>query len=328
MGRLEFGRLAGAWKGEASDFTPLLAERLDEIGSAIGVDLVAIGKTEIPTTGGRRIDIVAEGVDGTSFVIENQYGRADHDHLTRGLAYAVAPPRARGLVVIAEEHRDEFRAVAEYLNELAELDPDNGIKVWLVEARAVRIGDSPWAPLFDTVVRPNNFTANVGAVKRSEGIAVADEFWSRFTDASLRQTVEQIISRWRSLGHGVWFYRDGHATLTARAPVTGGIGPRSVVALYPDGCVGVSFSAYAGSNSGVAVPALTTEPFRSRANVLFSFEGKGQWAKTGPGWISEATTDRLITFSTEVAEAYRAEVDRMTADFGEQLPPGLPDRNG
>ena len=57
----------------------------------------------------------------TSFVIENQCGRADHDHLTRGLAYAVAPPRARGLVVIAEQHRDEFRAVAEYLNDLADI---------------------------------------------------------------------------------------------------------------------------------------------------------------------------------------------------------------
>ncbi|NMR28610.1 hypothetical protein [Crystallibacter degradans] len=319
MGKVEFGRLTEAWKGEASDFTPLLAERLDEIGAAIGVDLVAIGKTEVPTIGGRRIDIVAECVDGTSFVIENQYGRADHDHLTRGLAYAVAPPRARGLVVIAEEHRDEFRAVAEYLNDLAELDPDKGIKVWLVEARAVRIGDSPWAPLFDTIVQPNTFTTSVGAVKRNADLAAADEFWSRFTDSSLRQVVEQIISRWKSLGHGVWYYRDGHATLTARAPVTGGSGQRSVVALYPDGHVGIPFSSYAGSNSGFAVPALTTDSFRNRANALFGFDGREQRAKTGPGWISEAGIDDLITFSTEVAEAYRAEVERMTADTGEQL---------
>ena len=168
----------------------------------MGVNLVAIGKTEVPTAGGRRINIVAEGIDGTSFVIENQCGRADHDHLTRGLAYAVALPRARGLVVIAEQHRDEFRAVAEYLNDLAELDSSKGIEVWLVELRAVWIGDSPWAPLFDAVVRPNNFTASVGAVKRSEGLGAADEFWSRFTDDSVRQPVERIISGWKSLGHG------------------------------------------------------------------------------------------------------------------------------
>jgi cob(I)alamin adenosyltransferase len=119
MGRLEFGRLTDAWAGEASDFTPLLADQLGAVGDAIQVDLTSIGQSEVLTAGGRRIDIVAEGEDGAEFVIENQYGRGDHDHLTRGLAYAVAR-RARGLVVIAEEHRDEFRAVAQYLNELAD----------------------------------------------------------------------------------------------------------------------------------------------------------------------------------------------------------------
>src|SRR5436190_6906700 len=154
MARLTFGRLTEAWKGEASDFTPLLAEQLDAIGAAIGVDLTSIGQSEVPTTGGRRIDVVAQGDDGSEFVIENQYGRADHDHLTRGLAYAVAR-RARGLVVVAEEHRDEFRAVAQYLNDMAELDSERGIVVRLIEAKAVRIGDSPWAPLLSAVVEPN-----------------------------------------------------------------------------------------------------------------------------------------------------------------------------
>jgi hypothetical protein len=33
MGRLDFGRLTDAWAGEASDFTPLLADQLDADGS-------------------------------------------------------------------------------------------------------------------------------------------------------------------------------------------------------------------------------------------------------------------------------------------------------
>lgn len=110
MARLEYGRLTDAWRGEASDFTPLLAEQLDQIGAIIGVDLASVGKSEVQTSGGRRIDIVAQGADGPEFVVENQYGRGDHDHLTRGLAYAVAR-RARGLVIVAEEHRGEFRSV-------------------------------------------------------------------------------------------------------------------------------------------------------------------------------------------------------------------------
>src|SRR5439155_10466830 len=99
--------------------------------------------------------------------------------------------------------------------------------------------------------------------------------------------------------------------LTGRAPVTGGFGPRAVAALYPDGQVGISFSSYAGSNSGFAIPALMTDEFRSRANALFGFDGKGQWAKTGPGWISEARIDDLLAFASEVASAYAAEVERM-----------------
>lgn len=90
MEKLTFGKLTEAWTGEASDFTPLLAEQLDALGDAIGVDLVSLGEPEVSTAGGRRIDIVAQVTDGAEFVVENQYGRADHDHLTRGLAYAVA----------------------------------------------------------------------------------------------------------------------------------------------------------------------------------------------------------------------------------------------
>lgn len=90
MGHLRLGCLSEAWKGEASDFTLLLVERLDQLSSAIGAELASAGHSlgsadrEV-----RRIDIVAHGGDGSEFVIEHRYGRADHDRLTRGLAYAV-----------------------------------------------------------------------------------------------------------------------------------------------------------------------------------------------------------------------------------------------
>lgn len=196
MAKLEFGRLSEAWKGEASDFTPLLSEQLDQLGDAIGVDLTSVGKSEVSTAGGRRIDILGTSVDGSEFVIENQYGRADHDHLTRGLAYAVAR-RARGLVVVAEQHRDEFRAVAQYLNELAEQDTERGIAVWLVEAQAVRIAGSPWAPLFASVVEPNAFTATVEQVKQAEnGQRTLEEFLASVDDADVLDATKTVIANW------------------------------------------------------------------------------------------------------------------------------------
>jgi hypothetical protein len=301
MAKLVFGRLTEAWKGEASDFTPLLAEQLDSLGEAIGVDLTAVGKSEVATTGGRRIDIVAQGEDGSEFVVENQYGRADHDHLTRGLAYAVAR-HARGLVVVAEEHRDEFRAVAQYLNDLAELDRERGIPVWLVEAKAVRIGDSPWAPLFSAVVEPNQFTATVELAKQAEKVSSLDELFTQFTSSDMAAAAKAVVERWVAAG-----YRrrlgPNHVVLEAPGPSAGGI--RTVVAIFNDGRVLVPFSAYAGTNSGIPIAALTSSEFRDKADRLFGFNGTEKQARTGPGWLTADRVDDLFAFCFEVASAYK-----------------------
>lgn len=323
MARLHFGRLTDAWKGEAADFTPLLAEQIDAIGSAIGVDLASLGESEVPTTGGRRIDIVAQGDDGSEFVIENQYGRADHDHLTRGLAYAVAR-RARGLVVIAEEHRDEFRAVAQYLNDLAEHDVERGIAVWLVEAKAVRIEGSPWAPLFTAVVEPNAFTANVELAKQDETPGSLGEFWDQFKDPSIRSAAETVLSQWLKDG-----YRrrlgPNHVVLEAAGPSKNGV--RTVVAVYSDGRVMVPFGSYAGQNSGIAIDTLTDDDFRSKADALFGFDGSETMARTVPGWLGPDRVEPLLQFCLEVANAYEAALNAdvtLSADLSAPMKADVP----
>lgn len=302
MARLSTGKLREAWAGEATHFTPLLAQQLDALGAVIDVDLASIGESEVDSAGGRRIDIVASGADGSEFVVENQYGRADHDHLTRGLAYAVAR-RARGLVVVAEEHRDEFRAVAEYLNDLAELDPERGIAVWLVEVRAVRIADSPWAPMFSAVVKPNEFTGTVERAKQAEPRITSDEELFAQCAPEVRPAVQSVLSRWVNAGHRRYLGRD-HAVLAAKGPAKGW--GRSVVTIYTDGRVMVPFSAYAGLNSGIPIHALMTEEFRQRANSLFGFDGSIGQARTSPGWLSAATEEHLVNFCQEVVDAYAA----------------------
>lgn len=307
MARLQFGKLSEAWKGEASDFTPLLAEQLDAIGAEIGVDLASVGESEVLTAGGRRIDIVAQGEDGSEFVVENQYGRADHDHLTRGLAYAVAR-RARGLVVVAEEHRDEFRAVAEYLNDLAELDPDRGIAVWLVEAKAVRIADSPWAPLFTTVVEPNVFTATVEQAKQAAGpLKTLEEFWATFDDQSVLEGTRHIVEGWAKAGHKRRL-GPNHIVLEAKGPSISGY--RTVVALYGDGRVLVPFGSYAGQNSGIPIDSLTTAEFRSKADALFGFNGSERQARTLPGWVTPGSAPQLLQFCLQIAASYAAALDQ------------------
>lgn len=301
MGRLEFGKLSAAWRGEAADFTPLLSQQLDIVGEAIGVDLVSIGKAEVITDGGRRIDIVAEAEDGAEIVVENQYGKADHDHLTRGLAYAVAR-RARGLVVVAEEHRDEFRAVAQYLNELAELDPSKGIVVWLVEAKAVRIAGSPWAPLFTAVVEPNRFTATVEEAKQRQARTVApDEFWAQFADPSPMEATKALIAAWEQRGRK-WRLGPDHAVLVAAGPAASGL--HSVIRLYSDGSVAVPFGAYGGKSTGLPIAALTSAEFIEQTKTMFGLVQQQQ--RTVPGWLRTDRVDEVLGFCDAVAAALDA----------------------
>lgn len=314
MARLQFGRLTEAWRGEAADSTPLLAEQMDAIGAAIGVDLTSMGESEVQTTGGRRIDIVARGEDGSEFVIENQYGRADHDHLTRGLAYAVAR-RARGLVMVAEEHRDEFRSVAQYLNDLAELDSERGIAVWLVEARAVRIEDSAWAALFSPVVEPNAFTARVEEAKQSESAPLP--LHRRLLGAvrvTARSRCRQARGSRMACGRAPKALGSqpgpNHVVLEAPGPATSGI--RTVVALYSDGRLFVPFNSYAGQNSGIPVGPLVTETFRSSANALFGFDGSERQARTAPGWLTPNRAAPLLEFCQQVTQAYAGALDERT----------------
>lgn len=302
MGRVQFGQLSEAWQGEAADFTPLLSERLDQLGSAIGVDLASVGRSEVATAGGRRIDIVAQDTEGAEFVIENQYGRADHDHLTRGLAYAVAS-RARGLVVVAEEHRDEFKAVARYLNDLREAAPDRGIAVWLVEARAIRVDDSAWAPMFTVAVEPNDFVTTVEQARPSENrpLGSLEDFFDMCDDPVVRHAAATIVERWTPAGHRIRL-GPNHVVLEAHGPSVSGV--RSVVAVYTNGQVLVPFSSYAGTNSGIEIPELTTAEFRHDADVLFGFNGSERQARTSPGWLTSDTVEPLFEFCLRVAAAY------------------------
>ena len=90
-----------------------MADNLDVIGDQLGIAELTLDSIEVPIPGGRALDVLAIDSDGGErWAIENQYRVGDHDHLTQGLAYAVALD-CRALIVVAEAHRDEFVAVAE-----------------------------------------------------------------------------------------------------------------------------------------------------------------------------------------------------------------------
>jgi len=115
------------WPGEARDFTPWMADNIEVLGDHLGFGDLSLVAIEVPIPGGRNLDALAEDSDGRKWAIENQYGMGDHDHLTRGLDYAVAL-ECHALVIVAEGHREEFVAVADEWNRYSEAYGSNGIQ--------------------------------------------------------------------------------------------------------------------------------------------------------------------------------------------------------
>ena len=97
-------------------------------------------------------DIVANmvGDEKHVVVIENQFGRTNHDHLAKLLTYAAAQNAMTG-IWIAGEVADDHRQVMDWLNENT---PDT-ISFYLAELKVYKIGNSPAAPQLDVVCRPN-----------------------------------------------------------------------------------------------------------------------------------------------------------------------------
>lgn len=166
MSSVEFGVLVDAplreaWSHEAHGFTPWLAENLDRIGRAVGLPLELDG-TEVPV-GPYRADLLATNLaDSSKVLIENQLEQGDHSHLGQILTYLTGLD-AHTVIWVAQDFRAEHLSAIRWLNQHTE-DPFAFIAVRL---RVVRIGASPYAPLFEVVEQPNGWDRSVQEVKKA-----------------------------------------------------------------------------------------------------------------------------------------------------------------
>jgi hypothetical protein len=220
------------WPSEAADFTPWLGDNLgflDELG--LGQLLLVQVEAQLPGLG-RSLDILAETADGRRVAIENQYSAVDHDHLTRGLAYAVGHD-ARALVVIAEDHRPEFVAVADYLNRCQEAAGDeHGIAVFLVALSVEQIGES-YVPRFTVLSQPNAWRAAVAA-SESGRLAGTEDFIAA-CDENVRAAAGQILQDWQQLDGASMRFGRASVSLNLRNRFKAGGGTTSDFVLYTNG---------------------------------------------------------------------------------------------
>lgn len=170
LGRLErIDNLRLIWAHEEQDFTPWLAsdENLALLAETLGLDGLDLEGREVGV-GGFSADILARDTapDGGLVLIENMFGRSDHDHLGKCLTYA-SGLKARTVVLIAETLREEHRAALDWLNDITSDDH----AFFGCELQLWRIGDSAPAPRFDVVVQPNGWVKETQTQSRSTNAA-------------------------------------------------------------------------------------------------------------------------------------------------------------
>lgn len=152
LSKLKRVPLREAWKHEANDFTPWLADadNLNALADALGLsELLQVAIEH--WVGDFKLDILCtDGED--QVIIENQLDKTDHTHLGQIIAYA-AGVGAKKVIWVAESFRPEHVAALEFLNE----NTTDELSFFAVEVELWRIGDSPLAPKFEVVVRPNDW---------------------------------------------------------------------------------------------------------------------------------------------------------------------------
>lgn len=163
LGRLERVDLRHIWQTEAQDFTPWLAreDNLALLGDTLGIDLELEAVEQ--NVGPFRADILCKDTLSDRWVlVENQLERTDHTHLGQLMTYA-AGLDAVTIVWIAARVAEEHRAAMDWLNEITEAE----VRFFALEVELWRIGQSPAAPKFNVVSKPNDWSRSTAAAKKS-----------------------------------------------------------------------------------------------------------------------------------------------------------------
>ena len=177
LGSLTEVSLREAWEHEALSFTPWLSQHLDELANIVGLPLELIGSEVAVST--FSADILARNPQDDSLVlIENQLDVTDHTHLGQIMTY-LAGLEAQTIIWIAAGFREPHLSALNWLNE----HTTDQFSFFAVKVKAVRIGVSPIAPVFEIVLKPNEWERQLQAISKetkqpSKLGQFRHEFWS------------------------------------------------------------------------------------------------------------------------------------------------------
>ena len=177
IGRLQRVALREVWKHEAQDFTQWLQNNIDILNESLNLNL--LGANRERSAGDFSVDLVAEDESGGTVVIENQLEKSNHDHLGKLITYLTAMSAKMAIWIVSDPRPEHVAAIA-WLNESSSAD------FYMVKVEAVRIGDSPPAPLFTLIVGPSEETKEVGEAKKEivERYLIRKRWWTTLIERS------------------------------------------------------------------------------------------------------------------------------------------------
>lgn len=196
LGKLARVDLREYWKHEAFDFTQWLSEQenIELLSDEIGIGIQVL-QTEA-SVGRFNVDILAEEENtGRKIIIENQLEMTDHGHLGQLITYA-AGLDAEFIVWIVRDVREEHQQAVDWLNE----HTDEQINFFLVAIELWQIENSPPAPKFNVISKPNEWKRAVH---------------SSAQDGDLTDTKTRQLEFWQQLKE---FAATSHPELKLRTP--------------------------------------------------------------------------------------------------------------
>ncbi len=201
IGRLRRVHLREVWKHEALDFTTWLQDNIDVVNEITGLSLSDVKREQ--AAGSFSVDLIADDGSGNIAIIENQLEKSNHDHLGKLITYLTAFD-AKTAVWIVSNPRPEHIAAVAWLNE------STAASFFLLKVEAVRIEESPPAPLLTLIVSPSEEGRAVGETKQEfvELRQTMRQFWSSLLEkanqrTTLHRNVEPGNGNWLSAPSGI-----------------------------------------------------------------------------------------------------------------------------
>lgn len=181
IGKIQRKHIRTVWEHEERDFSRWLSENLDVLDDVLDFSLTEAKREQ--DAGDFSVDLVAQDEEGNRVIIENQFGRSDHDHLGKLVTYASALDAKRAIWIVGDPRPEHIQAITT-------LNESKARAFYLVKLEAISIADSPPAALFTFIVGPSEEGMAIGEIKEAnaETDILRKKFWTQLLAEAKKST--------------------------------------------------------------------------------------------------------------------------------------------